>query len=79
MPPTDFWQFPTIDPVIFHIWGPIAIRWYGLAYIAGFAFAFWWGNRQAKRSDHWTKDQFSDLLFWCFLGVVLGGRIGYVL
>ncbi|MBT40933.1 MAG: prolipoprotein diacylglyceryl transferase [Idiomarina sp.] len=79
MPPTDFWQFPTIDPVILHIWGPIAIRWYGLAYIAGFAFAFWWGNRQAKRSDHWTKDQFSDLLFWCFLGVVLGGRIGYVL
>lgn len=79
MPPTDFWQFPAIDPVVVHLWGPFAIRWYGLAYIAGLLFAYWWGSRQAQRSQHWNKEQFSDLLFWCFLGVILGGRIGYVL
>ncbi|MGM0481753.1 MAG: prolipoprotein diacylglyceryl transferase [Pseudomonadota bacterium] len=79
MPPTDFWQFPAIDPVIVHIWGPLAIRWYGLAYIAGFVFAYWWGSRQAERSEHWNKEQFADLLFWGFIGVILGGRIGYVL
>lgn len=79
MPPTDFWQFPAIDPVVFHLWGPFAVRWYGLAYIAGLLFAYWWGSRQAQRSQHWNKEQFSDLLFWCFLGVILGGRIGYVL
>lgn len=79
MPPTDFWQFPAIDPVIVHIWGPLAIRWYGLAYIAGFLFAYWWGNRQAEKSNAWNKEQFSDLLFWCFIGVVVGGRVGYVL
>ncbi|MGM0525228.1 MAG: prolipoprotein diacylglyceryl transferase [Pseudomonadota bacterium] len=78
MPPTDFWQFPAIDPIIISF-GPLAIRWYGLAYLAGFAFAYWWGNRQAERSQHWDKQQFSDLLFWCFLGVIIGGRFGYVL
>jgi phosphatidylglycerol:prolipoprotein diacylglycerol transferase len=69
--------FPTIDPVIFEI-GPIALRWYGLMYLIGFAAAYWLATRRLSRTG-WTKDQLSDLLFWCFMGVIIGGRVGYVL
>lgn len=70
---------PYIDPVAIQI-GPLAIRWYGLMYLIGFIFAFWMANRQCKQSNGvWTKEQASDLLFYGFLGVILGGRIGYVL
>ncbi|GLR72387.1 prolipoprotein diacylglyceryl transferase [Agaribacter marinus] len=68
--------FPNIDPVIFEI-GPVALRWYGLMYLLGFAAAYWLANRRIARMG-WTKEQLSDLLFWCFMGVILGGRIGYV-
>ncbi|HIF9189536.1 TPA: prolipoprotein diacylglyceryl transferase [Photobacterium damselae] len=71
--------FPQIDPVLVQI-GPLAIRWYGLMYLVGFAFAMWLANRRADQpGSGWTKDQVSDLLFAGFLGVVIGGRIGYVL
>lgn len=79
MPSNDYWQFPAIDPVIVNIIGPFDIRWYGLAYLAGFAFAYFWGMRQTKHDPNWNKDQFSDLLFWCFIGVIVGGRVGYTL
>lgn len=69
-------SFPQIDPVIFEI-GPIALRWYGLMYLVGFAFAYWLARRRISRMS-WTQDELSDLLFYCFLGVILGGRIGYV-
>jgi len=75
----EFIQFPQIDPIIFSI-GPIALRWYGLMYLLGFAGAIWLGNKQAEKPNSgWTKEQVSDLLFYAFLGVILGGRIGYVL
>ncbi|USH01994.1 prolipoprotein diacylglyceryl transferase [Grimontia kaedaensis] len=71
--------FPQIDPVLIEI-GPLAVRWYGLMYLAGFAFALWLANRRAdKTGSGWTRDEVGDLLFAGFLGVVLGGRIGYVL
>ncbi|MBF7073864.1 prolipoprotein diacylglyceryl transferase [Glaciecola sp. MH2013] len=70
-------SFPDIDPVIFEI-GFIKLQWYGLMYLVGFVAAFWLANRRLHRTD-WTKDQLSDLLFWGFMGVVLGGRIGYVI
>ena len=70
-------SFPQIDPIIFEI-GPLALRWYGLMYLIGFAAAFWLASRRLPRTG-WTKDQLSDLLFWCFMGVILGGRVGYVL
>ncbi|MGF1685578.1 prolipoprotein diacylglyceryl transferase [Photobacterium japonica] len=74
-----FLTFPTIDPVLIEI-GPLAIRWYGMMYLLGFVFAMWLANRRAdKPGSGWTRDQVSDLLFAGFLGVVLGGRIGYVL
>ncbi|SES81243.1 prolipoprotein diacylglyceryl transferase [Thalassotalea agarivorans] len=75
----DYLQFPVIDPVIVSL-GPIALRWYGLMYLIGFVFALILANKQADNSKGlWTRDQVSDLLFYGFLGVVLGGRVGYVL
>lgn len=74
---------PNIDPVIFEIGpffgiGPIALRWYGLMYLIGFAAAYWLASRRLSRTP-WSKEQLSDLLFYCFLGVILGGRFGYVM
>jgi len=72
-------QFPQIDPIIFQV-GPIALRWYGLMYLLGFVGALLLGNMRADRPNSgWTRDQVSDLLFYGFIGVILGGRIGYVL
>lgn len=71
--------FPQIDPILIEL-GPLAIRWYGLMYLFGFMFALWLANKRAARPNSgWTKDQVSDLLFAGFLGVVIGGRVGYVL
>ncbi len=75
----QFLQFPVIDPIIFSI-GPIALRWYGMMYLIGFLVAMFLANRAADKSaGEWTRDQVSDILFYSFLGVILGGRIGYVL
>lgn len=76
---TQFLQFPVIDPIIFSI-GPISLRWYGTMYLVGFLAAMFMANKAADRSNGlWTRAQVSDLLFYGFLGVILGGRIGYVL
>jgi phosphatidylglycerol:prolipoprotein diacylglycerol transferase len=70
---------PNIDPVAFSI-GPLAVRWYGLMYLAGFAGAWWLGTRRIDRgAAPITRAQFDDLLFLGVLGVILGGRLGYVL
>lgn len=78
----DYMVHPNIDPIIVSI-GPLDLRWYGLMYLVGFLFAWWWGNRQCRMPHYenqgWTEKRFSDLLFWAFMGVILGGRIGYVL
>ncbi|MDW6003124.1 prolipoprotein diacylglyceryl transferase [Vibrio mangrovi] len=77
--PQEFLQFPDIDPVLISI-GPLSIRWYGVMYLLGFLFATWLANRRAdKEGSGWTRDQVSDLLFAGFVGVVIGGRVGYVL
>ena len=74
-----FIEFPQIDPVLFSV-GPLSVRWYGLMYLFGFIFAMWLANRRAdKKHSGWTREQVSDLLFAGFLGVVIGGRVGYVL
>lgn len=71
--------FPQIDPVLLDL-GIIKLRWYGLMYLVGFVAAMWLGNRVASRKESgWSKEQVSDLLFYGFLGAVLGGRVGYVL
>jgi phosphatidylglycerol:prolipoprotein diacylglycerol transferase len=70
---------PNIDPIAFSI-GPLAVRWYGLMYLAGFAIGWWLGTRRiAKGQAPITRAQLDDLLFLIVLGVILGGRLGYVL
>ena len=77
--------FPDIDPVIVQL-GPIAIRWYGLGYVVGILFAWWYSRRIVSTPRLWTADtpamkpaDIDDFLLWAALGVVLGGRLGYVL
>ena len=70
---------PNIDPIAFSI-GPLSVRWYGLMYLAGFAAGWWLGLRRIGRGDApVTRRQFDVLLFLAVLGVILGGRLGYVL
>jgi phosphatidylglycerol---prolipoprotein diacylglyceryl transferase len=73
-------DFPNIDPVILPIYGPIGLNWYGLMYLAGFAGAWWLGTSRSKLANApFNAEQVSDFLFYAFLGVILGGRVGYVL
>jgi phosphatidylglycerol:prolipoprotein diacylglycerol transferase len=70
---------PQFDPIALKL-GPIAVRWYGLMYLAGFAAGWWLGTRRIdKGMAPVTRAQFDDLLFLAVLGVILGGRLGYVL
>ena len=76
--------FPVINPVLVQ-WGPLAIRWYALAYIAGLI-AGWALIRHVVSTDrYWggaprpSRDSIDDLLVYCALGVVIGGRLGNVL
>jgi phosphatidylglycerol---prolipoprotein diacylglyceryl transferase len=70
---------PDIDPIAFAI-GPLAVRWYGLMYLAGFAAGWWLGLSRIKRGVAPVSSiQLDDLLFHAVLGVILGGRLGYVL
>lgn len=71
--------FPDIDPVAVHV-GPLAVRWYGLMYLAGFAAAWWLGRLRAGRPGApIAPQQMDDLLFYGALGVIVGGRLGYTL
>jgi phosphatidylglycerol:prolipoprotein diacylglycerol transferase len=71
--------FPNIDPVLIQI-GPFAIRWYALAYIAGIVLGWWWCKRLLAKPPHvMTPAAFDDFILWATLGIVLGGRLGYVL
>ena len=70
---------PDIDPVLLQL-GPLAIRWYGLMYLAALGSAIGLGTIRCKRQDScFTKDSLSDFIFLLFMGAVLGGRIGYSL
>jgi phosphatidylglycerol:prolipoprotein diacylglycerol transferase len=71
--------YPEIDPVFLQI-GPLKIHWYGVMYLIGFGLAWWLGLRRAQRPNAIiAPTQMSDLVFYGALGVVLGGRLGYVL
>ncbi len=78
-------RLPDIDPVIFHV-GPLAIRWYALAYVAGIVLGWLYAGKLLRKAELWpngkapvTADQVDDLILWLTGGVILGGRIGYVL
>jgi phosphatidylglycerol:prolipoprotein diacylglycerol transferase len=69
---------PDIDPVALRL-GPIAIHWYGLMYVVGFVGGWALGVYRAKQPNSgWRPEEISDLLFYIALGVILGGRFGYV-
>ena len=71
-----------IDPIAIPLpFWPNGIHWYGLMYVLGFGAAWWIGQRRLRqgRLPGVTADAFGDLLFYCMLGVVLGGRLGYSL
>ena len=77
--------FPEFDPVLFSI-GPLDIRWYALAYVAGIVLGWWYANRLARNNAVWqpgkppvTTLQLDDLVLWVTLGIILGGRFGYAL
>jgi phosphatidylglycerol---prolipoprotein diacylglyceryl transferase len=71
--------FPQFDPVLLRL-GPLSIRWYALAYIAGLLLGLWLVRKLAQRTPAVAHpDQVGDFLTWATLGVVLGGRLGYVL
>lgn len=71
-------SYPDIDPVALDL-GVVQIHWYGLMYLFGFLFAFLLGQHRAKRPDApLNKEQVGDMIYYCALGVVIGGRLGYV-
>ncbi|WP_243371202.1 prolipoprotein diacylglyceryl transferase [Microvirga solisilvae] len=77
-------SFPILDPVAFSI-GPLVIRWYALAYVAGLLGGWFYAKRLAAKTALWSPLRqpkpidIDDLIVWVALGVVLGGRLGYVL
>lgn len=77
--------YPDINPVALQI-GPLPIRWYSLAYIGGLAVGWWYLTRLIKNASIWGKNGapinralLDDVIFWVAIGVMAGGRIGYVL
>ncbi|MBU6484045.1 MAG: prolipoprotein diacylglyceryl transferase [Betaproteobacteria bacterium] len=72
--------YPQFDPVAFRI-GPLAVRWYGLMYLVGFVLFIVLGRRRAQKSmlTGWRATDVDDMLFFGVFGVILGGRLGYVL
>jgi len=83
--------FPNIDPIV-HIgsfalqWGPLALRWYALAYVAGILLGWRFAIRMTRTPSLWggrtptaTPLQIDDLVLWITLGIILGGRLGYIL
>ncbi|MDO9426633.1 MAG: prolipoprotein diacylglyceryl transferase [Methylobacterium sp.] len=84
MPPLLALPFPAIDPVAVAI-GPITIKWYALSYIAGLLGGWFYARRLVATDRLWgagrrpSLNDIDDLIVWVALGVVLGGRIGYVL
>jgi phosphatidylglycerol---prolipoprotein diacylglyceryl transferase len=77
--------YPAIDPVAFSL-GPISIKWYGLAYVAGLLLGWWYVKRLLAEPKLWPEekppfraDLVDDLFIWVALGVIIGGRVGHVL
>ena len=83
MPPLSL-PFPAFDPVLIHI-GPLAIRWYALAYIVGILGGWLYARAIIRAERLWdgkpplTVIDFDDFILWVTLGIILGGRAGYVL
>jgi phosphatidylglycerol---prolipoprotein diacylglyceryl transferase len=82
--------YPAINPVLIHL-GPLAVRWYALAYIVGILLGWiyaraiirsprlWGGPAPLATADHDAAENFDDFIIWITIGIILGGRIGYIL
>lgn len=77
--------FPDFDPVLISI-GPLPIRWYALAYVAGIVLGWWYAAKLARQESVWAPGrpplnvrQLDDLVLWITLGIIVGGRLGYAL
>jgi len=71
--------YPEIDPVAFSL-GPVKVHWYGLMYVLGFIAAWWLARRRAAAPrSTWKPVDVDDLIFFAAIGVILGGRLGWVL
>lgn len=77
--------FPQIDPVIISL-GPLAVHWYGMGYVVGILFGLWYAKKLVSNQSLWGAKpspisalEIDDLLLWMALGIILGGRMGYVL
>ncbi len=67
------------DPIAISL-GPVHVRWYGLMYLLGFLAGWWLARRRAAQpSSTWTPAEVDDLIFFCAVGVILGGRLGWML
>ena len=83
MPPATI-AFPNLDPVLVTI-GPFAIRWYALSYICGILFGWIYARAIIRNERYWggpaplTVEDYDDFVLWVTLGIILGGRTGYVL
>lgn len=74
------WPFPNIDPVVLELPGPFALRWYGLMYLVGFGIGFLLLHRLARQGRlAIAADRVSELVGWAAVGVLVGGRLGYLL
>jgi phosphatidylglycerol---prolipoprotein diacylglyceryl transferase len=75
--PIGFINFPQVEPILFHL-GPLAIRWYGIAYLIGFYLGYHLLRRLIRRGRLGISPQLlSDLFGWLILGVLVGGRAGW--
>lgn len=71
--------YPHLNPIAFHL-GPLAVHWYGISYLAGFAAVYLWMSRPAGRARlGLTKDQIQDFLMYALIGVLVGGRTLFVI
>ncbi len=68
-----------LDPIAFHL-GPVAVHWYGLMYLGGF-FGGWWLGERRRRAGRLpvSANAFVDLVYYAVLGIIVGGRVGYML
>ena len=72
-------KYPHIDPVMVQI-GAFKIHWYGVMYLIGLGAGWALGYYRAKKSDgYWNPEWIADLIFYIALGIVIGGRLGYML